>query len=324
MFDAQLEFKRWLRFNLLQDGELGVPEAWTIGVDLQNYYEAGWFGCPIEYMDDQVPDTRPAFADSPEALMERGLPDPFGGLMAKGLEYYEHFKERASRETYLDRPIHITNPGFGLSTDGQFTVACNLFGPDFVCSTMVEDPDRLDTLLTFITDANIARVKAWRNHLCLPEKLSGGIADDSIALIGHQMYLDHVLPHHKTYMGALFTQHDRSIHLCGDATRHFKGLRDALNIQSFDTGFPIDFGQMRRELGGHVQISGGPHVELLLSASPDKVREETTRILSSGVMAGGRFVLREGNNLAPHTPFENTEAMYETCRAIGRYGGTLE
>lgn len=324
MFDTKLEFERWSRFNLLQDAELGLPEVWTITVDFQNYYEAGWFGCPIEYIDDQVPDTHPVFADNPEAIMQNGLPDPFGGLLGKGLEYFEHFKERAARETYLDRPIKIADPGFGLCTDGPFTVACNLFGPDFVCSTMVEDPDRLQRLLGFIVEANIARVTTWRKLLGLPEKLSGGIADDSIALIGHQMYLDHVLPHHRRYMDALYTDTNRSIHLCGDATRHFKGLRDELGIRVFDTGFPIDFAHMRHELGDDVQINGGPHVELLLNATPAQVRDETRRILTSGVMTGGRFILREGNNLAPYTPLENTEAMYETCRTLGRYGGANE
>lgn len=319
MFDAQLEFKRWSRFNLLQDAELGLPERWEIGIDFQNYYEAGWFGCPIEYMDDQVPDTHPVFADDPEAVMKNGLPDPFGGLFARAREYYEHFKARAERETYYDRPIRI-GP-FGLGTDGPFTVACNLFGPEFVCSAMVEDPDRLQALLGFITEANIARVRAWRELQGLPEKVNGGIADDSIALIGTEMYIEHVLPHHQRYMDALFTDKERGIHLCGDATRHFTTLRDRLGMQSFDTGFPIDFARMRQELGEDVNFNGGPHVELLLCASPAKVRQETVRILQTGIMAGGRFVLREGNNLAPYTPVENTDAMYEACRAIGKYGG---
>jgi len=36
-------------------------------------------------------------------------------------------------------------------------------------------------------------------------------------------------------------------------------------------------------------------------------------------MDGGRFVLREGNNLAPCTPLENIEAMYEAGKLYGRY-----
>ena len=108
----------------------------------------------------------------------------------------------------------------------------------------------------------------------------------------------------------------RSIHLCGDATRHFLTLRDRLNINSFDTGFPVDFASVRRDLGPAVQINGGPHIELLLRGTPSQVQSETRRILSSGVLAGGRFLLREGNNLAPFTPLENIEAMYNAGREV--------
>jgi uroporphyrinogen-III decarboxylase len=57
---------------------------------------------------------------------------------------------------------------------------------------------------------------------------------------------------------------------------------------------------------------------LLHDGSPDTVRAEVQRILDSGVCVGGRFVLREANNLAPHTPFANLAAMYETARAWRR------
>jgi uroporphyrinogen-III decarboxylase len=36
------------------------------------------------------------------------------------------------------------------------------------------------------------------------------------------------------------------------------------------------------------------------------------------VLDGGKFILREGNNLAPHTPLENTEAMYYAGREFGQ------
>jgi hypothetical protein len=36
-------------------------------------------------------------------------------------------------------------------------------------------------------------------------------------------------------------------------------------------------------------------------------------------MKGGRFVLREANNLAPCTPVENITAMYEAGKEFGVY-----
>jgi len=318
MFDAMLQFQRWSKFNLLQDAELGLPEKWVISPDFQNYYESAWFGCKVHYFPDQVPDTMPDFAGEPERVMENGIPDPFGGLMSRGLEYWEHFKARAKEETYLGRPIEVVIPGFGLGTDGPMTVACNLFGADFVFETMADEPERLTALLGFITEATIQRIIAWHKLGGIPVPQDGfGYADDSIALISTPMYKEHILPHHRRLCDTLGTQVRRGIHLCGDATRHFPTLQKELNIRTFDTGFPVDFGAIRRELGSEVRIQGGPHVEFLMRATPAEIRNEVCRILKSGVLEGGYFVLREGNNLAPGTPLENTEAMYHAGLEYG-------
>ncbi|MBI4025411.1 MAG: hypothetical protein HY360_10560 [Verrucomicrobia bacterium] len=318
MFEAALEFQRWSKFNLLQDYELGLPEKWQIGVDFQNCYEAGWFGCPVEYLGDEVPDTRPAFADAPERLMERGLPEPFSGLMGRAREYVEMFRERAKKESYLGRPIEVTSAS-GMGTDGVMTVACNLFGPDVVCEMMGGEPERLHRLFDFITEATIRRMKAFRKLFNVPVPCDNfWFADDSVAMISAAMYREHVLPFHRKIFAALATGKPRAIHLCGDATRHFRTIRDELNVQTFDTGFPVDFGRLRCEMGPKVRIQGGPHIEFLRTATPPQVREEARRILQSGVLEGGMFVLREGNNLAPHTPPENTEALYRAGIEFGR------
>lgn len=320
MFDTKLAYHRWLQFNILRDDALGLPEFWPMSVDFQNFYEAAWFGCPVHYMDDQVPDTTPGFSDVPERVMEHGIPDPFGGLMGKVLEYWEYFKDRGAKETYLDRPIKVVSPGSGMGTDGPMTVACNLFGASFVCETLLLEPERLQRLLSFITEATLARIIAWRRKIDqkFPDD-NYGIADDSIALISTEMYREHILPHHRKFFDTLGNGVGHSIHLCGDATRHFKTLLDELKIQAFDTGFPVDFAAIRRELGPKVQINGGPHVDLMLHATPQEVFAECRRVLTSGIMEGGRFILREGNNLAPHTPLENTEMMMAASRQFGVY-----
>jgi uroporphyrinogen-III decarboxylase len=317
MFDTQLQFQRWSRFNLLQDSELGLPKKWSVCPDFQNFYESGWFGCKVQYFPGQVPDTMPDFADAPERVMEHGIPDPFSGILARGLEFYEHFKARAAKETFLGRPIEVQVPW--LATDGPMTTACNLFGADFVCESMAGEPERLHPLLDFITEATIVRLKAWRKMGGLPPLQEGwGFADDSLAMISAPMYREHILPFHRRLCEAMSTPAPRSIHLCGDSTRHFVTLRDELNMRSFDTGFPVDFGAIRRALGPDIRIQGGPHVELLIRSTPAQVRDEVHRILQTGILDGGQFVLREGNNLAPGTPIENTEAMYQAGLEFGK------
>jgi uroporphyrinogen-III decarboxylase len=59
---------------------------------------------------------------------------------------------------------------------------------------------------------------------------------------------------------------------------------------------------------------------MLLDATPAAVYERARAILTSGVMQGGRFVLREANNLPPRVPVENLAAMYRACLDYGNYG----
>jgi uroporphyrinogen-III decarboxylase len=109
------------------------------------------------------------------------------------------------------------------------------------------------------------------------------------------------------------------VHLCGDASRFFRFLRDHLNVYSFDTGFPVDHGELRRELGPEVQISGGPTVMALRDGPLPAIRESVRRICESGLMEGGKFVLIAANNMAPLTPVEHVAAMYEAAKEFGRY-----
>ncbi|MEN6403461.1 MAG: uroporphyrinogen decarboxylase family protein [Armatimonadia bacterium] len=175
-------------------------------------------------------------------------------------------------------------------------------------------------LLDYITEAVTARIVAYRKRLGIPlESKATGMADDAIQMLSPAHYREFVLPYHKRLVEQFGAEGPNSIHLCGDATRHFKTIRHELKVMSFDTGFPVDHGWLREELGPEVTIYGGPHVELLLRGPVEAIVVETRRIIGSGIMAGGKFVLREGNNLAPFTPPEHVRAMYEACREYGGY-----
>lgn len=320
MFDWQLRHHDWIRHHLLYDAELGLPEAWTVSVDFQNSYEQLWYGAELRFYDGEVPDTPPFLTDERKwAFINQGPPDPLGGWMARNWEFYEHFKERAPREEYRGRPVKVGSlPGGG--TDGPLTIACAMRGPAAFCLDMYTDPDFYHALMDLLVEATIARIRAVRARLGHDvESRAWGFADDSVQLVSEATYRELILPYHRRLIEAFGPDGPNSIHLCGDATHLYKTIRDELNVMSFDTGFPVDHGALRRELGPDVTLYGGPHVEILRSGTPDAVRAEARRILGSGVMDGGKFVLREGNNLAPGTPPANVAAMYEACKEFGKY-----
>ncbi|MBI4532296.1 MAG: hypothetical protein HY709_12335 [Candidatus Latescibacteria bacterium] len=324
MMERQLEHSNWIRHHIPQDAEMGLPaDGWSIYVDLQNYYEAAWLGCDIRYYEGQVPDTEPMLKDDDRkwSVFDRGIPDPFtGGVMRRNWEFYDYFTmKQAEGYTDKDRPITQVSPA-GLGTDGPVTIACNLRGATEFMIDLLADTDYALKLLDLITSAIILRICAYREHLDLPMKTAEwGFADDSIQMLSEAMYRDYIFPFHRRLVETFSEEGPNAIHLCGDSTRHFRFLRDRLNIQSFDTGYPVDFARLRLDLGPDVEIKGGPSTVLLQTASPEEVHREVRRILTSGITEGGRFILREGNNLPPGVPLENIWAMYEAGKEYGCY-----
>ncbi|MCS7224635.1 MAG: hypothetical protein NZ959_08795 [Armatimonadetes bacterium] len=241
--------------------------------------------------------------------------------MRRNWDFYQFFVDKMREGwTFHGKPIVSVTP-CGLGTDGPMTVCCNLRGATEFALDLKEDTDYALQLLDLVTTAIIERIKAYRRHLGMEEKVSSfAFADDSIELLSLEDYRELIFPFHQRLVQELAKEGAAvHIHLCGDAQRHFLFLKEHLRVRSIDTGYPVDLGKARRELGPEVELLGGPSVPLLRFGNPQKVRQTVADILASGVMEGGRFILREGNNLAPGTPLENLFAMWETGKALGRY-----
>ena len=320
--EIQLLFARYKAEMLHKycDHPVGPQETIEFYVDNQNTYDSAYFGAPVAFRDGQVADVEPYLAGAGkdrifEIDIDRPLDNPF---VQSCLRRYEDLKAAAARLPGDGRIYTVRPPLMGF--DGPLTMAVNLRGPEML-SDLIEDPEYAVKLMTFIQTGAAIRNRALAERFGQPAFTgpSGNLADDSIALISTEMYERLVLPLHRAWYAQWSAAGPHGIHLCGDATRHFPTIRRELNVMSFDTGFPVDHGRLREALGEDVEIQGGPEVSLLLSGSPAAVGERTAGILRSGVMRGGRFILREANNLAPRTPEANLAAMYQCCLEHGVY-----
>ena len=328
----QARFQEYLAGTLSRscDLESTLPEYWNFCVESQNIYDAAYFGASVDFEPGQVPGTKPRFSfdDADEFLAmdySRPLENPW---IKERLCYREALVREAATFEYAGRRGKVAP--FGVGFDGPLTAVASLFGADGIMLLGAE-PEKARAVMWKITRDCLARNMALANLADGWKKGEyGGLADDSIQLISAEMYRELVMPMHAFWYEQTSatkpSDKKRGIHLCGDATRHFRTIRDELGVYSFDTGFPVDHGALRRELGPEVEISGGPHVSLFLNGAPGECAAEAVRILRSGVMHGGRFMLREGNNLPPGVPLENLQAVYEACIEHGRYGaqGGLE
>jgi len=318
MLLAQL---RWhylarVRYNVLCDAPTELPEAWEIGLDFQNVYAAACLGAPLHFHAEGIPDTQPVLADDGrkrtifDVDIDRPLQTTF---CTNALALHEKVVTLAAGKTFAGRPIRVL-PYSCCGTDGPLTVAMNLRGPA-VLADLKRDPDYVRQLFDFILQAALNRHHAFVRHWNLPPGPELWLADDSIAMLSTAQYREHVLPHHRRWYDTLDPRRTavRGIHLCGDATRHFRTIRDELGVTIFDTGFPVDFATLRRELGRDVTLLGGVEVPLLVGGTPPQVYSRTLEILHSGVWLPGRFVLREANNLPPGVSWANLAAMYQAA-----------
>ena len=321
MFQTQLKYKHYFHHHIISDIEMGIPEkGWDIFVEFNNVTEAAWLGCELFFPPNQVVATRQRYmGEAKNDIFDRGMPAPFDGIYARVKETYEYFLARACDYEYYGKPVTVQLPWVGLSSDGPLTVALDVRG-DEIFSDMYLDPDYYHRLMTFIVDATLNKVKAWRDYLGLePRPQVGGFGDDAIQMISTETYRELVLPYHKRLLEGMFGSGPHSMHICGNVQRHFPMLIHELNINHFDTGFPINFETLRDEIGDNVHINGGVRVDILLHGTPEDVAKETRRILQSGVMRGGKFIMKEANNLPPCVPLANLQAMYDTTREFGRY-----
>jgi uroporphyrinogen-III decarboxylase len=334
--ECQLAFQHYVRHHMLGDHEMGVPEGgWALVVDFQNVWDQGWFGCPIRFGDDGFTvDTTEVLRERPMTLYQWPDPDPLwgqGDFMRRAVEMFEQLEAIAlSGREYLGRPLLPPTRLPGINTDGPFSVAVKLRGATELMYDMHDDPEYAHSLLAFVTGGILARMRAvkdwlWDRARVPPQgrdyRENLWFADDSIAMLSPAQYREYVLPHHRQ----IFQMFDRgegcTIHLCGRASHLFPLLANEFRVRSFDTGFPVDHGALRRALGPDIEIHGGPTVMTVKDGTPAEIADEVRRVCASGIMEGRRFILSAANNLAPGTPAENVRAFYEAAKAFGRYDG---
>ena len=326
MTDVYCQFEDMMRHDIYADHEMGMPkDGWSVYVDRQNLHEVGWLGAKVQYATNNVPFCEPfLIGDDKNILFNKPFPGIFDNFEGRSLRLYNEMLE-LQKSGYTYKGLPIKKVGFsGIGTDGPMTLACMIRGTENFCMDLIEDPDYAEELMDYLVEAIIFRLKGLWKHFNFDTTVKDfGFADDSIALLSTDMYEEMIFPYHKKLITGLVKDFDssvNSIHLCGNAQRHFKFLQENLHIHSFDTGYPVNFKKMVMDLNPNiVRINGGVRCDDLMQKTPDEIAKETKRIMDEVMPYTDRFVMRDANNLSPLTPNENIYAMYQTVRQYGWY-----
>lgn len=320
--EAQLHYAYWARHHLMVDHEMGLPETFSLRVDFQNSYDASWAGARVRYLENQLPDTEPIFAEHKEKLydMPKLLPIE-SGLIGDGIAFIEYMEDYCGRNDFMGRPIAPPRAYPGEGCDGVLDLAYKLRGAENILYDMVDDDGYYEDLMEWITNNLIHRMRTLRERHARRwgDVPAFSFADDAITMISHDMYKDYVLPYHKRIFDEFSGGKLCGMHLCGANMHHFGQLVKELPIGALDTGFPVDHGLLRKLVGPDIELYTGPTVMLLQHGPVDAIVKEARSILRSGVAEGGKYVMIAANNLAPCTPVEHIAALYQVVRAEGRY-----
>lgn len=78
--------------------------------------------------------------------------------------------DREGSIAYADRAREVLGDILPVRMSTMLVASCDIRGATEFCTDIYEDPDYAAQLLSFVTDAMIAKIKAWRRYLGLSER----------------------------------------------------------------------------------------------------------------------------------------------------------
>lgn len=233
--DIQLKSQQWIRENVLQDAEMGLPNAWTV-VPPSWMAENEFLGAEILIQENNYAWGKPILLPKSRLLEKLQSIDVKSRIKECTLFYqYEKMKSYTQNMEFCGRPVKTVNPVS--STHGIFTKAAEIRGLEQICIDLYEDPPFVKNMLEIITELTIERIKTWHvltgSKRKFPSDEGWGLADDSLTIISQKQYEEFILPCHVKIYSEM-TNGKRSIHLCGKTQHLFKILHDKLGITIFN------------------------------------------------------------------------------------------
>jgi uroporphyrinogen decarboxylase len=207
--------------------------------------------------------------------------------------------------------------GMGLMTchaGGLFEHLSQIMSLEGLCLAVYDAPD----LVRAVSDKVGELMTAFYRHLLDLDRLIAIFQGDDMGfrtatLISPGDLREYVLPWHQRFAAMAHAQKvPYFLHSCGNLETILSDLISAVGIDgkhSFeDAILPAEDFQAR--YGDQIAVLGGVDVDILASASPERVRERT-RTLIEICGARGRYAVGSGNSIPSYIPVENYLAMVD-------------
>jgi hypothetical protein len=312
----QLENWKWLVEHVREDRCLSA--SITLSPDFENIPNAGAFGAPIGYRNDQPPRALPCIKTI-EEMVQYPEASPMDGTWGTSIEWVQRWRELLKDDIEVRFNGKTINVGttVGVNGLGPFSTAIDLVGERFY-EWLYEAPAACHHFLAKITHA-MQTMETYCRQYIDPNRRGGvGLAEDSAQIISTNQFREFVLP----YCNQLYEAFpgDRYMHMCGNSRHLLQVLRDELHITHFSGfGSVVDPAYAGSILGGRVQLLGNVDCWLIQQGPPEEIEQAAQNCLETLAHYGG-YTLSDGCNVTPTTPLEHLNLMMETAERYGLPG----
>lgn len=257
--------------------------------------EAECFGAEISVSDDEVPTVKGAIITDEDDANALAIPPIGAGRTSLYIEAI-----RKASESITDRPVLA-------GMIGPYSLAARLFDVSEIMFTCYDDPDTVHTVLekatSFLTEYARAFKEAGANGIVIAEPVAG--------LLSPILESEFSAPYVKKITDALRDDTFAVIyHNCGDNTPHMVHSLRSIGASAYHFGNAIQMKEMLGKFPRDVLVMGNlDPAGVLRMGTPEKVREETLRILSE-CASYENFLLSSGCDIPPLTPWENIDAFF--------------
>ncbi|MBD3180988.1 hypothetical protein GF312_01780 [Candidatus Poribacteria bacterium] len=270
------------------------------------------FDIEIHWSDTEIPKTLPML-HSVEDVKKLKVPPPTNGLCGKKINWYHEMKEivKTHKVTFNDESVPV-KVGIG-GEGGPFPIALSLAAEN-IYLWAGEAPEIMHELMEKATQAFID-YEVYIRKMTGRSRKGCGMGCDGAEMLSPEDFAEFVVPYYnriyETFPGY------RGLHNCGKIDHLLDIIRNDMKIDSLNGfGDLVNRRLLVEKLGGHVHMSGGVNISLLLDGSEEQVREDCMDALKTLSSKGG-YILQDGNNVPPGTPLNNLEVLINCSEDFG-------
>jgi len=294
--------------TIVAESQLAVARRFKVDavyVDSDPVVEIEAMGARVEYPEDESPMASTPTVKSPRDVKLLRVADPEkDGRLPVWLDAIRILKEKAGGEFAVFANVN-----------GPFQAAAQLLGISETAKCLLTKPDLLMELLDLTTqtvvDFTKAEIQAGVDAIILGDAMS------SPNLISPDAFEQFSFPDIRKVIREAEGQVPFMLHICGNTTRIIDGMV-ATGARYLELDSTVDLAQVRKRHGNSVGIIGNVSPMLLLSGTPQAVKEECRKAMQAGGLDGA-YILGSGCELAKNTPNENLDAMISAAEEYGTY-----